>query len=515
MATAKKKPPYEVKETSYDANLKTLYNSLDPTSISELFAFYRLYPETVQGRLSIQKALSLMQKHAPKQSQVGTEKVQYQFPTFDLQPIISLVNRKPYEDEVALNEDEIAFIEKAAGHLSNRKLKGHNVWDIDSLVDLTDAEVDLSHALFLHQFEEFPNRVTKIRQYEAMLDMMALQILARLPKNPTHTEKLRAISEFIFHQMRFRFPPHSMWAKEVDHYTFLPSVMDNRHGVCLGVSILYLSLAQRIDLPLRIFTPPGHIYISYDNGKSLHNIETTARGIHVPTDSYLSINTKIVKERSLKQVIGLNFINQAAVLLHKRDYKNSLHLYRNAERYIREDHLLNTLMSYNLLVVGEIEEGKRRLQWLIDHPNPEMVVQDTIPQDFLSGKVDPAGIQVIFQEVDDTRESIFNKQNELQATLKKNPEFRDGIFHLAITWLQLGRTKEALQVLSDYSKKDPNNPIVEYYLTVLNIQRFNYAEAWKHARQAQQLVAKANYSPKSLEELTKHLKLLCPSFSAS
>ena len=77
----------------------------------------------------------------------------------------------------------------------------------------------------------------------------------------------------------FRFPPHSLYAKDIDVYTFLPSVLDSRRGVCLGVSILYLCLAQRLDLPLEAMTPPGHIYVRY--GEDL-NIETTARGIDVP-----------------------------------------------------------------------------------------------------------------------------------------------------------------------------------------------------------------------------------------
>ena len=127
--------------------------------------------------------------------------------------------------------------------------------------------------------------------------------LARLPIHATDEEKIRAISHFIFHEKRFRFPPHSLYAKDIDTYTFLSSVLDSRLGVCLGVSILYLSIAERLDLPLEIITPPGHIYIRYRKGEEIQNIETTARGIHLPNRAYLGINTRKLQERNKKQVI--------------------------------------------------------------------------------------------------------------------------------------------------------------------------------------------------------------------
>ena len=93
--------------------------------------------------------------------------------------------------------------------------------------------------------------------------------------------------------MRFRFPPHSLHAKDIDIYTFLPSVLDGRRGVCLGVSILYLCLAQRLGLDLEIITPPGHIYVRYQSPEGeMINIETTARGIDIPSERYLGMETR-------------------------------------------------------------------------------------------------------------------------------------------------------------------------------------------------------------------------------
>ena len=158
-----------------------------------------------------------------------------------------------------------------------------------------------------------------------MIDLMALQIRSTLSPNSKPEEKIDAINRFIFEELGFRFPPHSCYATNVDLYTFLPSVLDSRRGVCLGVSILYICIAQRLSLPLEMITPPGHIYVRYKNGEKEINIETTARGIHLEVlETYLAINTRSLQQRNVKEVIGLSHFNQASVYWITEKMKNPL-----------------------------------------------------------------------------------------------------------------------------------------------------------------------------------------------
>lgn len=501
-----------INQNPYEAKLTALLNSLTPGSVAEHFAFYKLYPGSLQGHMALQKAMTLLQKHeGGPNDEVKVTNSEFRFPNFEIESLISLVNHEPGRPEVKLSDEELSYIEQISSHLHNRKLKGQTVWDIEELKKLPNEEVDLARAICLYHFADQEDGKQLARQYEATLDLMALQILAYLPFAPSDLEKVRAISDFIFHQMRFRFPPHSMWAKDVDHYTFLPSVMDNRHGVCLGVSTLYLCLAQRLDLQLRVFTPPGHIYVAYDNDGELINIETTARGIHIPSSHYLSMHTKEIEERNIKQVIGLNFCNQAANCLHKKEYTTSLELYKKAESYMPEDHFLNMLMGYNYIALNQTEEAEKCLRWLLANPSKQSITQETLAEDYLAKRVDQRGVLAVFEKVDETRESILAKQKELEGILEEFPQFRDGVFQLAVTWLQLGRNKEGLEVLSRYHALDAQNPIVEYYLSILHIQRFNYAKSWQHALEAKQIAEKQGYSPKALKEVLQHLKLQCPS----
>ena len=268
-----------------ELKLKSLFNSLDPLSITQHLAFYELYPNSSYGQEALSKAWQLL--NGGKEIDGATN---LPFPKFDIQAIISLITRQSYDTPPLLNAEQLALIEKFSESLANYKLKGHQTWKNEELSQLPSEEIDLARALLLYQFDQHQDPLFAARQYEASIDLMALQIRARLTPNASDEEKIREINRFIFQEMLFRFPPHSLHAKDIDLYTFLPSALDNRQGVCLGVSILYLCLAQRLDLHLEIITPPIDIFLRYEgsDGKVI-NIETTARGIHLPDEVYLGI----------------------------------------------------------------------------------------------------------------------------------------------------------------------------------------------------------------------------------
>ena len=476
------------------AQLNTLKSSLDPTSISQLLAFYQLYPETEQGQKALRDAWRLM-------GQAGNSHLE--FPQLDLEPLIRLVNRQPLDDSPELSDQSLELIDHISQKLNNRKLKGYGAKSKDDCQKFSSDEIDLARTLLLYQFDDLKD----VRQYEATLDLMALQIQARLPKRASDEEKVRAINDFIFHEMRYRFPPHSIWSDDVDVYTFLPAVMDSRKGVCLGVSILYLSLAQRLNLDLEIITPPGHIYIRY---KDQINIETTARGIHVPSKMYLGLNTKELQKRSLKEVVGLAFVNQAAVCWHKEKYADAIALYEQALPYLPDDNLLKMLLGYNYLFTNEMAKGKTYLTEIADKHLPGAVCKETIPRDFLDGKVNCEGIKTVFMPVDETRTSVEKKQARLTKVLKRYPKFREGWMHLAVTHLQLGHHQEGIAALEKYHALDSTNATVEYYLAQLKLMRFKPMDAWQHLKLAESITASQDHHPDALRQLRHTLRSIYP-----
>jgi regulator of sirC expression with transglutaminase-like and TPR domain len=506
---AKKKVKVEERDIptqSAQGSLKALYNSLDPLSVSQHLALYELYPETAEGKKALKHAWKLLSKGAILQEEAAITAL----PKLDLQAVISLITRRSSDPPLKLSDNQLLLISTLAKNLGNRTLQGFDAWTKEDVLTLPSEEVDLSRSLLIFQFDEMEPAKEHIQHYEAIIDLMALQILARLSPKATHEDKIRQINQFIFQDMQFRFPPHSLYATDIDLYTFLPSVLDNRQGVCLGVSILYLSLAQRLNLPLEIITPPGHIYVRYNNGNKIINIETTARGIDLHSETYLGVNTRKLKQRTIKEVVGLALMNQASVFWSRQEYSKTTPLYEKALLFLPEDPLLKMFLGINYLFVEKQGEGAALLRQIRDLTFDEAVSPETIPDDYLSGRINAEGIKAVFLPVDETRDSIIKKQKELTHILKRYPHYRAGLLQLATTWLQLNRASEAKEVLERYHAIDPHSSIVEYYLAILCIERLDYNQAWSYLTSAESLVCSRDHLPKALKAVRESLRRVCP-----
>lgn len=479
-------------------HIRVIYNSLDPTSIHEHLAFIELYPNTPEGEKSLDHLKKLLTAQSI-QTLIREEDLKKA-----VQGMIHLVNKPDDEELPLLNEETLQFIEGISRILPNRKLKGFYARTEDEVLALPSDQIDLARGLFLSEMG--PEQFQKIRSYEARLDLMALQLRVRTPPGSSDGEIINIMNRYIFEELGFRFPPHSTYSEDIDLYTFLPSVMDSRRGVCLGVSILYITLAQRLGLYLEMVTPPGHIYVRSQD----INIETTARGVNLDSSVYLGVDTRSLEIRVVKEVIGMAHFNQASTFWRKNNPRKALECYSRAYPYLKDDPLLLELMGYNYLLAGDLETGKEYLEKVKDHLPEHAVSMNSVPQDYLNGKADVESLRAIYKEVTEKRSSILEKKQKIEETLARCPEFRAGWLSLAITHLQLHRTKEALQALKEVHRLDPNDATTEYYLAALQAERENYEAAWSHLRQAEKLTELRDHSPKALIQLRRELALIYP-----
>lgn len=480
--------------------LSVLYSRLDPTSISQHLAFYDLYQPHFLAQKALQEAWLLLSGSL----QSVTPDFPHELPSsIDIiQSLIELVNKPVNQELVIMDERCLESLVNLSKSMPHSLLKGHYVWKEDQIADLPDEQIDLARALFVTQFGDDRQRILS---YEALIDLMALQISVRLPKNASATDKIQQINAFIFGEMGFRFPPHSKSTKEVNIYSFLPSVLDSHQGVCLGVSILYLCIAQRLNLNLEMITPPGHIYVRYRSENQIINIETTARGIHLDCCEYLGIRIKSLQQRTIREVIGMAYWNQAAAFWQKRLYEDVVCSYRRAQPYMKNDQLLKELMGYALLITGEVEEGEKLLKEVKDHVPNYSLIKGTMIEDYLNKNVDIEGFKTIFSQPEEDRASILKKKDELEELHKRCPKFRAGLLHLAMVWMQLYRAGECIEVLKKLAVLDPSDPEVHFYLSALSAQRRDYPSAWLHLKTTEKITFAKNYSPKILKEFRRQL----------
>ena len=105
--------------------------------------------------------------------------------------------------------------------------------------------------------------------------------------------------------------------RESGRLSFLPHVLREDAGNCVGYSTLYLGLAERLDLPLFGVLVPGHCFVRYDDGSFRRNIETTSLGAELPDRRY---GAGAIDNRTKRQVLSVILSNYAATLLFYSDF---------------------------------------------------------------------------------------------------------------------------------------------------------------------------------------------------
>ncbi len=484
-----------------------LYESLDPTSISEHLAFFELYPDTPAGKKSLEYTWKLITKSKTNLHDDNLPPLSFPDSIDSFIQLIQPSEKKTADTNgkaknFAISPEALQLLEMAASHLPNRSLKGYKVQTQEELLQLAPHEIDVASALFLLEFGTDETAKQKRGTYEAAIDLMAIQVLARAPMDTSCIQKIAAINELIFFEMGFRFPPHSTYSDSIDLFTFLPTVLEERRGVCLGVSTLYLAIAQRIGLPLEIVTPPGHIFLRYKDGLEEINIETTMRGVHIHSDEYLGINTKKLKTRTLREVVGMSYVNQASIYLSRANWQEACASYEKALAFMPDDPLVQELLGISLLFCGkEKTKGRKLLEKAAKQPSDDAVSPDILVSDILTGNVDIESVKPYFMHVDETRKSLEQKKEALLLSLKKYPKFRAALFQVAVLCLQLHQPKEAIAFLEKLHTLDSGDISCEFYLAALYHERYNEPKAVEHFAYAEKIAKKQSYYPKQLGEM--------------
>ena len=167
--------------------------------------------------------------------------------------------------------------------LANEGKAGLYARSIEQVLRLSEDEVDLATAALI--VSENWSDMVHGRRYLATLDDMAVEIRERLRRERlvTNFRAIPVINKYLFDERLFQ--PISEADDPND--LFLHSVLDKKRGYCLSLSILYLSLAERLGLPLYGVVVPGHFFIRYDDGRVRFNIETTGRGGGASDEHYI------------------------------------------------------------------------------------------------------------------------------------------------------------------------------------------------------------------------------------
>jgi regulator of sirC expression with transglutaminase-like and TPR domain len=121
-------------------------------------------------------------------------------------------------------------------------------------------EFDLEEGIWLLALTQYPD--INVGAYRALLDHFAAEIRERIDFSETDKEILTTINNYIFDELGFSGDQESYYDPQ---NSYLNRVVDRRKGNPINLSLLYLLLARRLQLPVAGIGLPGHFICRYQS----------------------------------------------------------------------------------------------------------------------------------------------------------------------------------------------------------------------------------------------------------
>lgn len=130
--------------------------------------------------------------------------------------------------------------------------------ELGQAVSGDEAQIDLLRAALL--IARLDNEELEIEPYLTEVGRMAEEIAGKLPKDAAAEAKLAALRRYLFDENGFH-------GSRGDYYnrsnSYLNEVLDDREGLPITLSVLYMELARRLELNVRGVPLPGHFIVEY------------------------------------------------------------------------------------------------------------------------------------------------------------------------------------------------------------------------------------------------------------
>lgn len=431
--------------------IQGIWSGLEPTSLIEYLSFLELYADSQEGELArkrIKERLDLSGDLSLDIPSLGHSIVDY----------LLLKSDKERDLDIKL----IEWIEAASQQQLEAPKEGRTVKSLSELTTLEPQKWDFTQVAFLASRLGEPYDERLSRSLHAKVDMLALCVKLSLHGQSfsSTTEKdlatVKALNRVVFEELGFSFPPILDYESRIDQFSSLPSLIDSRRGVCLGVSVLYLCIADRLGLPLTLVTPPGHIFLRYKYKEGElekeRNIETTAYGMQLPNLAYRPLLGEMVVERKTRELPGLILINQASTCLSQANFAKAKKIYEVALEFLdrKKSFFVDELHAYagfladpqtGLAKIKSLSKSYRELQSRGELP--ALVFDPLLLEEISQGILGKEELADYFQKGGNELSKQLQKMDRLEKFLKKAPTSNWLKLQLSLVKWHLGRCSSA------------------------------------------------------------------------
>ncbi|HEX3726475.1 MAG TPA: transglutaminase family protein, partial [Pirellulales bacterium] len=245
--------------------------------------------------------------------------------------------------------------------------------DLTAELMQSDDKIDLFRAGML--VARLDNEEIEVAAYCDELERLGRELAGRLKPDSDDAFKLELLRKYLFEENGFH-------GSRGDYYnranSYLNEVLDDREGLPITLSVVYLELARRIGLPVVGLGLPGHFVVEhrradgtpeiidvYDAGRLLSHDETRRRlqessDRQVSDEDFAPVSKRAIITRMLHNLLGVSGTDPKA-----------MHRYLNAILSIEpasgQHRWLRAIVRYRL---QERADALADIEWLLEHKPP-------------------------------------------------------------------------------------------------------------------------------------------------
>ncbi len=324
-----------------------------------------------------------LESQAPPQELVADAAAQISLLSRSRPPLadqIAPLLEKPETLHAALEAQALA-LEQSAKRLRQLSREVHSARHRKQLVEVLSApedEIDLARAALL--IAAIDNPEVEVADSLQTLDDLAGDFLKSVPETLTEPEKLQAFHCFLFEEQGFH-------GSRVNYYnpsnSYLNETIDDREGLPITLSVVYMALAKRVGLHVEGVGLPGHFVVRhvpkmgeptlidpYDRGQTL----TLAKAEALVTESGRTWEESALATQTSKQIVVRMLRNLIGLVDPAKDPEAGLR-YVETILAIEPDSIPDQGFKAFLCYQTErLEEGVEITEHLIEIGSPEVLI---------------------------------------------------------------------------------------------------------------------------------------------
>ncbi len=318
----------------------------------------------------------LASPHAPADVAARIDKLLTELPA-DRLPALALTEQLAAAGEVtpsSLTEraDRLAQQALQLRRLSEGLTQSRVQADLLKQLNQPEEEIDLLIATLL--ISCLDNAEIDIESYRELVNRMAADIAGGIPADADEEARLAALNKFFFEESGFH-GSRTYYYHRANSY--INEVLDDREGLPITLSVVYMELARRLALKVEGVGLPGHFVVRFrpamgaarlldvfDRGEVITDEEANER-VLAATGSPLTAESR---QAMTKRAIALRILNNLVGAAQRAGDESAMLRYLDATLALSPDaaeqRWARALLRWQS---GEHEGAKQDADWLIEH----------------------------------------------------------------------------------------------------------------------------------------------------